>query len=719
MSLKIGIDVGGTFTDLFYVRKGQPPIIHKVLSTPDDPSVAVVRGLEELAKIGDSPLPVQEFFASIDTIVHGTTVSTNTTLTRAGAKSGLITTQGVRDALEMRRGIREEQYNNRYTNVEPLVPRYLRIGVEGRLDRNGQEITPLNLEEVRQAVKLFKKEGVEAVSICFMNAFANPEHEQQAAELVRHEMPSAYLSVSTDLLPSIRFYERVSTTVLNSYVGPKLEHYLNQLKERLQDAGFAGKSGADGLLLIMQSNGGVMTPELARKNAAQTLLSGPSSGPGAGLVYAKVHGQNKCIVVDMGGTSFEAALVVENPIVSNSGKIDRHHIALPMLDIHTIGAGGGSIGWIDEGGLLRMGPQSAGADPGPACYQKGGRLPTTTDANLILGFLNPDFFAGGKIHLDMDAARQAVEEHIAKPLGMSIEHAAAGMYRIACTNMAQGVREISIRRGFDPREFPLVVAGGAGPIHSCMICDELEIPFQIIPRESSILCAVGMLMSDIKHDFIRTFVSRLEQVDWAKLESLVLEMENEGSSLLSQERIPEADQQSIIKFDCRYLRQYHEVSFNVPREAFRKRDMELIIKEFHAEHNRLYGYTLEENGTSAAKGAGIEIINVRVQAVGQTEKPQPQEETAGDADPSAALKGKRRVYVFESEVLESDDCFQEIPVYDGHRLRSGHRISGPAMIEQITTAIFVSKTFDCVCDPCGSLALFRKGHENLVPALSN
>ncbi len=326
MSLKIGIDVGGTFTDFFYVRKGQPPIIHKVLSTPDDPSVAVVRGLEEMAQIGDTPMPVQEFFASIETIVHGTTVSTNTTLTRTGAKSGLITTQGVRDALEMRRGIREEQYNNRYTNVEPLVPRYLRIGVEGRLDRNGREVIPLNLEEVRQAVELFKKEGVEAVSICFMNAFANPEHEQQAAELVRNEMPFAYLSVSTDLLPSIRFYERVSTTVLNSYVGPKLEHYLNQLKDRLQDAGFSGKSGTEGLLLIMQSNGGVMTPELARKSAAQTLLSGPSSGPGAGLVYAKVHGQNKCIVVDMGGTSFEAALVVENPIVANSGKIDRHHI---------------------------------------------------------------------------------------------------------------------------------------------------------------------------------------------------------------------------------------------------------------------------------------------------------------------------------------------------------------------------------------------------------
>src|SRR5690606_25297946 len=467
-----------------------------------------------------------------------------------GAKSALLTTEGVRDALEMRRGIREEQYNNRYTNVKPLVPRYLRAGIPGRIDRNGTETVPLDLDAVREAIARFRAEGVEAVSICFMNSFANPEHERAAAELVRSEMPGAYLTVSTDLLPSIRFYERVSTTALNSYVGPKLNHYLDQLVARLKGIGFGG------LLLIMQSNGGVITPQLAREKAALTLLSGPAGGPGAGLFYVRAHGQDKCITTDMGGTSFEASVSVGAPMIKNDGEIARHKLALPMLDIHTIGAGGGSIGWLDEGGLLRMGPQSAGADPGPACYGKGGTLPTTTAANVVLGYLDPAFFAGGRMKLDVAAARAAIDEHIARPMGLSVEEAAAGMYRVACNNMAQGVREVTIKRGFDPREFPIIPAGGAGPIHSCLICNELEIPLQIVPRESSVLCAFGMLMSELKHDFVRTFVARLESVDWPKLSGIVDAMARDGAAQLTEERIPEPRRRYEVKFDCRYIRQY-------------------------------------------------------------------------------------------------------------------------------------------------------------------
>ncbi len=359
MGLKIGIDVGGTFTDFLVAWEDREPEIFKVLSVSDDPSAAVINGLTEIAGKQEPALSLGEFMATVETIVHGTTVTTNATLTRNGAKSGLITTEGVRDALEMRRGIREEQYNNRYTNVVPLVPRYLRAGVKGRLRRDGSEVEALSLDEVEKAIDLFKAEGVEAVSICFMNAFINTEHENRAAELVREKMPEAYLTVSTDLLPSIRFYPRVSTTVLNSYIGPILNNYLEQLTGRLSANSF------NGLLLIMQSNGGVMTPETARKTAALTLLSGPAAGPGAGLIYARAHNQDNCIVVDMGGTSFEAALVTGSPVLVNEGVIDRHRIALPMLAIHTIGAGGGSIGWIDEGGLLRMGPQSAGCGARP------------------------------------------------------------------------------------------------------------------------------------------------------------------------------------------------------------------------------------------------------------------------------------------------------------------------------------------------------------------
>jgi len=394
-------------------------------------------------------------------------------------------------------------------------------------------------------------------------------------------------------------------------------------------------------------------------------------------------------------------------MIKNDGEIARHKLALPMLDIHTIGAGGGSIGWLDEGGLLRMGPQSAGADPGPACYGKGGTLPATTDANVVLGYLDPNYFAGGKMKLDVAAARKAIETHIAKPMGLSIEEAAAGMYRVACNNMAQGVREVTIKRGFDPREFPFIPAGGAGPIHSCLICEELEIPFQIVPRESSVLCAFGMLMSELKHDFVRTFVSRLEAIDWPRLTKMIDEMSAEGARQLTEERIPENRRRNDIKFDCRYIKQYHEVSFLVPRELIDKRDVAAIARAFHDEHNRLYGYSLEQ------ENAPIEIINVRVQSVGITDKPSYREEAWAGADASKAVKGRRSVYIPETKT------FREVPVYDGHRMRHGNRIAGPAMIEQETTAIFVSDAFDCVVDALGSFALFRKGREDLVKSCLN
>jgi N-methylhydantoinase A len=596
----------------------------------------------------------------------------------------------------MRRGIREEQYNNRYTNVKPLVPRYLRAGIGGRLDRNGAEIQPLDLDGVRGAIELFRREGVQAVAICFMNSFADPAHEQAAAALVKRELPGAYLSVSTELLPSIRFYERVSTTALNAYVGPKLNHYLDQLVGRLGEIGFKG------LLLIMQSNGGVISPQLARDKAALTLLSGPAGGPGAGLFYVRPHGEDKCITTDMGGTSFEASVAVRAPMVKNDGEIARHRIALPMLDIHTIGAGGGSIGWLDEGGMLRMGPQSAGADPGPACYGKGGTLPTTTDANVVLGYLDPDYFAGGRMRLDTAAARRAIETHIARPMGLTVEEAAAGMYRVACNNMAQGVREVTIKRGFDPREFPFIPAGGAGPLHACLICQELEIPLQIVPREASVLCAFGMLMSELKHDFVRTFVARLDALDWPRLATLVDDMRREGERQLAEERIPPARRDYEIRLDCRYLKQYHEVSVAVPRESLDRRDAAGIAELFHAEHNRLYGYSL------AAEATPMEIINVRVQAVGATDKPAYRDEAWAGPDASGALKGKRSVYVPETRK------FAEVPVYDGHRMRFGNRIDGPALVEQETTAIFVSSAYDCVVDALGSFALFAKGREDLV-----
>ena len=696
MGLKIGIDVGGTFTDFIAAGHGRAASIHKVLSTPEDPSIAVIEGLRQFAAQLEPLRDFGEFVRSIDSIVHGTTVATNATLTHTGARSALLTTRGVRDALEMRRGIRERQYDNRYTNVTPLVPRYLRIGVGGRLDRNGREIEPLSVNDIHRAIGLLKQENVEAVSICFMNAFADAAHEQAAAELVRRELPDAYLTVSTDLLPSIRFYERVSTTALNSYVGPKLNRYLDQLVARLHAAGFHG------ILLIMQSNGGVISPQLAREKAALTLLSGPAGGPGAGLFFAKGIGSDRCITTDMGGTSFEASVAIGAPGTISDGEIARHKIALPMLDIHTIGAGGGSIAWLDEGGLLRVGPQSAGAAPGPACYGKGGKLATTTDANLVLGYLDPDYFAGGSMRLDRAAARRAIDTQIAARMGLTVEAAAAGIYRVACNNMAQGVREVTIKRGYDPREFAFIAAGGAGPMHSCLICSELDIPVQIVPACASVMCAYGMLLSELQHDFVRTFIARLQSLDWKRLAGVLAEMRQEGDRLLDQEQVPKKRRRYRTRFDCRYTRQYHEVSFDVSEQAIGECDGETIARAFHAEHDRLYGHSLE------AERIPIEIINVRLQAIGATEAaPYPVERYSG-TDASGARKKARSAYVPEAALFETID------VYDGHRLRCGNMIEGPAIIETATTAVLVTGSFNCVVDRYRSFVLYHKGRRDLV-----
>ncbi len=690
--MRIGIDVGGTFTDFFLWSPEGVVETFKVLSTPEDPSVGVMNGLREMAASRGSGL--EQFTGRISAIVHGTTVTTNAVLTRSGARTGLVTTEGVRDALEMRRGIREEQYNNFYQNVVPLVPRHLRVPVRGRLDYRGEEITPLDAEQVRAAAPLFRRENVQAVAVCFMNAFANASHEQVAAEVVREELPDAYLSVSSEVLPTIRFYNRVSTTVLNAYVGPVLRGYLSSLTGKLAEAGFKG------VLLIMQSNGGVALPELTLRLPATTLLSGPAAGPRAAAAVAREHGSSDCILVDMGGTSFDASLVREGAAgMAIEGEISRLRIALPMLDINTIGAGGGSIGWIDGGGLLRMGPQSAGAVPGPACYGRGGDRPTCTDADLILGYLDPEFFAGGALTLDPESAKQVILQGIAEPLRMDVEKAAAGMYRVINTNMAHGVREITVRRGLDPREFPLVVAGGAGPLHACMIADELEIPSLLVPATASILCAAGMVYSDLQHDFARSYISPLVDLDPTHLRDLVTAMTEEGEQLLKEEGIPREQAAHLVTLDLRYLKQYHEVTLPVSMGAIEGGNTSAIAESFHAEHNRLYGYDL------ASEGTGLELINVRVRTTGHTEKPILPEVPCGSSDPGAALKGHRRAFVPER------GAFEEVPVYDGHTLCSGNVIPGPALVDRADTTIFVSAAYTARVDRYGSCVLRRGSRE--------
>ncbi len=695
MAYKIGIDVGGTFTDFLLTRDDGSSAIYKVLSTPKDPSIATIQGIEEMAR--DRGLTAGQFLAEVTTIVHGTTVTTNATLTYSGARTGLLTTRGLRDALEMRRGIREEQYNNRYPNARPVIERYLRLPVDERLDAGGEVVTPLDEGSVRAAVEVLRAEGVEAVAVCFMNAYANPAHEARAAELVRELLPDAFVSVSTEVVPAIRLYDRVSTTALNAYVGPVLRRYLESLTRKLADLDYRG------VLLIMASNGGVIAPEVAMDRPATTLLSGPAGGPVAGLAFSQGQGYTDCITCDMGGTSFDVALVKDGkPLTTTEGDINRLRISLPMLNVVTIGAGGGSIGWIDEGGLLRMGPQSAGADPGPACYGRGGTRPTCTDADLLLGYLDPAFFAGGRIPLDVDAARRAVADHVAGPLGLDVDAAAAGMYEVINVSMAAAVREIAVNNGYDPRDFPLVTAGGAGPNHACQIALELGIPVILVPRESSIFCAAGMLRSDLKHDFVRTYPTRLDGIDRDRFRALCREMRDQGLALLADEGIP-ADRVTVgLTLDLRYLRQYHEVGIEVSWDEAEACDPDAIAAKFHPQHDALYGYSLEDKDTP------VELMNIRLTAIGRTDKPSLAPEPRAGEDPSPARKGVRRAY------LPGERAFADVVVYDGMALRHGNRFDGPAVIEQVNTTTFVTPEFSVVVDPYGTYTLYRKQREDEI-----
>jgi N-methylhydantoinase A len=687
--------VGGTFTDFLLTQDDGTSSIYKVLSTPKDPSIATIQGMEEMAR--DRGLTTEEFLKDVKTIVHGTTVTTNATLTYRGAKTGLLTTKGLRDALEMRRGIREEQYNNRYPNARPVVERYLRLPVNERLDYAGKTVTPLDESSVKAGLDTFKKEQVEAVAICFMNSFANPAHEERVAAMVREALPEAFVSVSTEVIPAIRFYDRVSTTALNAYVGPVLRRYLWNLVKKLQDLHF------ENILLIMASNGGVISPEFAEARPAMTLLSGPAGGPVAGLAFSEGQGYKDCITCDMGGTSFDVALVKDGkPLTTTEGDISRLRISLPMLNVVTIGAGGGSIGWIDEGGLLRMGPQSAGADPGPACYGRGGDLPTCSDADLVLGYLNADYFAGGKIPLDLPAATAAIAEKVGKPLGFDAAQAAAGMYDVINVSMAAAVREIAVNNGYDPRDFPLVTAGGAGPNHACRIALELGIPIILIPRESSIFCAAGMLRSDLQHDFVKTYPARLDQMDFGRFRELFQEMRDEAVKILDSEGIPQARVSYRLILDLRYVRQYHEVGVDISWQDVEAGDALSIAKKFHPQHDALYGYSLEDKGTP------VELLNMRLTAVGETEKPSLAPEAFAGEDPTPALKGRRKVY------LPGQKVFQEVDVFDGMKLQFGNRMVGPCVIEQVNTSTFVTPDFKVIVDKFGTYTLYVPDREEEV-----
>ena len=533
---------------------------------------------------------------------------------------------------------------------------------------------------MRAAVETFAAEGVEAVAISFMHSPTEPAHERRARDLVAELMPDAYVTASSDLLPQVRYYDRTSTTVLNAYVGPIIARYLTALTRRLEELAFGGT------LLMMQSNGGVATPAEISERAALSLLSGPASGPDGRAVAARAarpaglhHGGHGRHELRRG-----AGAAAASRCVMVDGVVDRWRLALPMIDIHTIGAGGGSIAWLDEGGLLHVGPQSAGAQPGPACYGRGGTQPTVTDADLVLGYLGEESFEHGGMRLDRDAAVRALEP-LAAALGLSVEEAAAGVYDLVNVTMATGVRDVSVRRGLDPRDFPLVVAGGAGPLHAAAIARELDVGALLVPRESSIFCAAGMLISDFKHDYVRAYKTPLADADPVRLRALFEEMSAAGRDTLAREGVTGEAVELRASLDLRYIGQWHELTVAVELPL----DVDAAEAAFHAEHDRLFGH--------ASPGAPVEVLAVRLSAVGRTEKP---ELVGGPDDPEAdARRGERPVWD------PAERALVPTPVWDGRKLVVSSTLTGPAIVELASTTIVVPRGFTLDVDAYGAFVV--------------
>ncbi len=639
--LFVGVDTGGTFTDIVLLRDGTLQV-HKVLSTPDDPSRAILQGLSQLG--------VAHHF---DVLVHGSTVATNAVLERKGVSTGLITTAGFRDVLEIGRQTRPKLYDIRVQKTPPLVPVEQRVEVVERLNERGEVLVSLDEASLTAALETLQAADVQAVAISLLFSFTNPTHEQHVAEKAREV--GFYVSASYEVLPEFREYERTSTVVLNAYVGPLIDAYLQRLEQALPP---------QALLRIMQSNGGSILSATARRVAARTLLSGPAAGVVGAAFVAKASGFTQSISFDIGGTSTDVALIDTQIAETTDGSIGGYPTKLPMIDIHTVGAGGGSIAWFDMGGALRVGPTSAGASPGPAAYGHGGTEATVTDANVVLGRLIPEAFLGGTMQLHKDKAQQAMVP-IAERLGGTVEEAALGIVRIVNANMEAAIRVISVERGSDPRQLTLVAFGGAGPLHACELASSLRIPRILIPTTPGVLSALGMLVADTIKDYVRTIMTMAEQAEDV-VASVFTELEQQGHNELAQEGVP--DNKIVLEryLDLRYSGQSYELV--IPYEH----DITQAVEHFHRTHEQRFGYN--------DPNEQVHVVNVRLKARGLTTQP--------ILETQAVTHGvKATPYNTQHTVFATANGYSTLdtPIYDRATLIPGVEIAGPAIITQYDT----------------------------------
>lgn len=667
---RLGIDTGGTFTDFILSSAGEGIRLYKTPSTPHDPTAAVHNGIEQTA--ADLGCDVAAFLQKCDLVILGTTVGVNALIEHKGAKTGLFCTAGHEDSLEIRLGHKEDghRYDADFPQATMLVPRALRIPVRGRVLSTGEVRTPLDEDDVRRGIRLFQDEGVEAVAISLLWSFLHSDHERRIAEMVCAAMPEVYVTLSVDLLPQIREYTRTSTTVVNAYIGPIIRRYVERMEGFFRDLGYAGQ------VRYMQSNGGLTTGPFLTDQGIYALNSGPAAGPNAGLFFAEGMGARDVITVDMGGTSFDISL-------SKDGKTNvlkdfdflRYRIGVPMLQVETLGAGGGSIAFVNPLGLLQVGPESAGAQPGPAAYGRGGRRATVTDALVVLGYLNNESLLGGRLRIDAAAARDAIAADVARPLKLDVEQAAHGIFTVVNSNMVSGIRRVSIEKGYDPRDFIMVVGGGAGPAHAGRLAVELGIPTILIPKVSSAFCAFGEILSDMKHSYLSSSAVRVDSIDYAHINGLFAGMERRGRAELRLAGVAPEAIEIARSLDMRYVDQVHECQVDIPNADVSPDTIDTIAEAFHRRHEELFTYCERDNA--------VEIMNAESTLVGRVPRPRLPALAAGSADPSAAQVGEHPAFFADA------GGFAPTPVYDGARLLAGNCIVGPAIIEEETTSVVV------------------------------
>jgi N-methylhydantoinase A len=690
MRYYVGVDVGGTFTDFFIISEEGKQYYSKTFTTPHDPSFSFITGLKNIAV--ERGISINEFVEAIDLIVHGTTMATNALLTGRYSKAALLCTKGFRDVLEIRRGLKSEfgdpmqMYNVHMRPPSPVIPRRLRLGVKERVTSEGRVIKPVSLAEIKKYLHLLEKENINSIAVCFLHSYANDINERKAAQLIRKIRPDLDLTISSELLPKVGYYERTSTTALNAVLNPIMKEYLTNLTLRLKSLNFKGT------LLIMQSNGGVTTPDMATQRSVTTISSGPAAGPVACLFYASTLSKRDIICTDMGGTSFDVSILVEGRVAMvDESEFAGYKIALPTVDVISIGAGGGSIAWVDEGGMLHVGPQSAGSDPGPACYGRGGTKPTVTDANVLLGYIDPYKFLGGRFRLDINAARKSLNI-LADSMGCDTVTASEAIYNIVNANMSDAIRLATIKRGHDPRKFMMIAAGGAGPLHAASIADQLEIPIVLVPNSSAIFCAMGLLMSPLRYEQMKTYRILISKLNPDEIRKIIHTMMANGEKRVLA---PNKDVQmsSEIYVHAKYVGQYHEIAIPIsPIEINDPTLAEIIAGRFNSLHKRLYGWNM--------LGQPLEIVNLRVATIGVVVKPSFKLSEKTAIDVSEACHGKREIILNGQQVA--------VQAYEGSKLRFGHELSGPAVVDHDMTTVLIPDGFDLIVDAYNSFLIFKE-----------